>query len=149
MWHHRRARTHPLVKFDLCSFSLSAVEGGCSRCDPPYPHPHHHYSLVHPNESLCYHHHHHSCHGNLAWGFGGMCGIAGDWLLGARCFPIKPVTGVCGSLPPHHHEERREREHCCDRLCYSVMVMFKQPVVLYSSHFTRLLFTPWWLHDNL
>lgn len=107
MRHHRCAQT--LVKFDLCSFSLSAVEGGgCSRCNP---HPHHHYSLVHPNESLCYHHHHHhSCHGNLAWGFGGMCGIAGDWLLGARCFPIKPVTGVCGSLPPHHHEGRRERE---------------------------------------
>lgn len=23
-----------------------------------------------------------------------VCGTAGDWLLGARCFPIKPVTGV-------------------------------------------------------
>lgn len=81
--------------------------GGCSHCNPLTPTPII-TSLVHPNESLCYHHHHHSCHGNLAWGFGGMCGIAGDWLLGARCFPIKPVTGVCGSPPLH--EGRRERE---------------------------------------
>lgn len=35
MWHHRRAQT--LVKFDLCSFSLSAVEGGLQPLQPPPP----------------------------------------------------------------------------------------------------------------
>lgn len=34
--------------------------------------------------------------------------LPGDWLPGARCFPIKPVTGVCE--PPLLHEEQGERE---------------------------------------
>lgn len=91
-------------------------------------------SLCRPNNSLC--HHDHSCHGNLAWVFGGMCGIAGDWLPGARCFPIRPVTGVRESPP---HPSIRGGERALLWQCYPVMVMFKQLGVLYDSHFTWVL----------
>lgn len=49
--------------------------------------------------------------------------LLGDWLLGARCFPIKPVTGVCRPPSMKNTETERVEEGWCRLLGQTVIMI--------------------------